>query len=872
MNEIFITKDALISRFAAAIDSPEQVSYSFLIGAGFSRSAGVPLAKEIVGILSSLKCAKLQRKPRKASELPDLVKAVLQKKFTPEEAIQQLTTLVPALAGLDYSKIYTQLFDDRQLFPNDLRSQASFIAELLSSAEHISLGWNFESLYLGFLCSKLHNHPRFSIDTILTTNFDNILTNSFSHLGARFRVLDHPQAIADESFKTRYPRLLYLHGRYIHYRVINSDRQIMQLIEGARDERRSQHPRYEAINKSLHHASEGGGLIVIGYDGWEDAVMKVLGRELGKESAFDAGVVWCHYEDRTRIRPELLKLAQETRRIEIVENVSALDVMRILLEAAAISESEVIRRLRTKGASEYTDIRRRWISVQEKRHGMVPLLIEEGKQGPSVSLIEVEKVCEKAFRDSRYSALAFQLLQERLSNIGDTPVDSFADLLRWRAELRVLYSGKPELAIADFYAAAGLSPANDYLVFLGLSDAYRQLGEFQRANLCLNRAYSMIVGRNDPLGVARCQLMDALIRFDLDTDLYNAENLCNAAMPVFEKHGRKDLRSKCFGLLASMCGFNNQGIEGLGFAEMALQDAQESQNRIMECKAREIEGYCLSGLGDFEKAARAFEAARAIAVEGPQYRVLANIDVHLSDVRFCQEDTDETFKLLSEAIEYFTFIGDAKSQEEAILTRQFDSMQMVNRSSLEEVAQLALGVLAFERFGDEAQSASQWLLVVAVVVRLKNRRNLADVVSQATDRAHQLAMNFESKWRASVGQGDRDPNSRERHTRLVSHVWQQALVAQLLAGLRMQGAVDEDEDSKLKKVYGDLIIHCRFGYASRVTEVLVAILAYTLFRRTRISSEILPKFRDIDLRQSSANDVQAFCSAKGYWSFRGLVE
>ncbi|HEX3129524.1 MAG TPA: SIR2 family protein [Thermoanaerobaculia bacterium] len=875
-DDIFLSKEALIAQFADAMSSAGQVSYSFLLGAGFSKSAGIPLARDIAAILANYKIAKVRR----ANEtLTEIIRRVLQEKDAWPQAAQALTSVLgPSFLTGDYSTMYTKLFDDKQIFPLDLRSQTQFVAELLATAEQMSLGWNFESLYLGYLCTRLHNHSSLRINTILTTNFDNVLVNSFSHLDGHFRVLDHPQAITEDTVDTRYPRLLYLHGRYLHYRVINSQRQMEYLLEALKDNHpRGKNHRIEAIIQSLRHASEGGGLIVIGYDGWEDAVMKVLERELANERGFDAGIIWCHYGSRESIRPSVLRLARESYRIKIVPNISALEVMQCLLGATGLSEAEVVRQLQRKGATEHANLRSRWVAVQERRH-QIQNDDEEKDAGVSVQvgMEEVERVCKRAQKDSRFSSLAFELLRESLSSMEEVPVSTFSKLVRWRAELRVLYSGKPLLALADFYAILGMEPKDEVLIFLGLAEAYRQLGEHHKARICLARAYTAEELNHDEILLARCQFMDAQIRFESQTDIFNAERLCAEAESTFQQGQRLDLRAKCFVLRASMYAFNYQGNEGLGFAQRALDDAKDSGDRLIECKARLVEGYCYSTLSDFEQAARAFEEGRNIAVEGPQYRILASINLHLSDVKFAQGHIEEAARLLEEAVEYLRFVADVVRQEQAILTGLFNNVVAKDRAEQEEVDRLVTAVTAFERFEDEAESAGQWLAMVVSLLRLEDRLQWIEIVKRSADRCVQLAMSFEERGHVieqEMATSNVPHSERERHVRLVAHVVQQSIVARLFYNLFGENEETATLKEDVRRDYTSLVNgHGQYGFASRTVEMIAAVIGYEIARRNLLPIESVLRYKpSAGPEVFSSTEVEAFCRAKGGWYFSAFL-
>jgi tetratricopeptide (TPR) repeat protein len=113
--------------------------------------------------------------------------------------------------------------------------------------------------------------------TIFTTNFDPLLQRSLQLVNVLYHVSDRPWNIADpqsaESFDTVH--LVYTHGSVYQYDVLNTPEEIARAKE--RNAER------------LRGYFEGHGVIVLGYSGWDDAVM----RALSDCRRFEHSLYWC---------------------------------------------------------------------------------------------------------------------------------------------------------------------------------------------------------------------------------------------------------------------------------------------------------------------------------------------------------------------------------------------------------------------------------------------------------------------------------------------------------------------------------------------------------------------------------------------------
>src|SRR2546423_622343 len=210
---------------------------TFLVGAGFSKSAGIPLASEIVKDLRT----EGQTNPflRTAGQPPDGTSEyafLMEKLGSPKERANRV-------------KKYVDLALDAQ--------------------SRLKINWSH--LLLATLVEKGYVHR------LLTTNFDPLIVEALAVTGQPIRSYDL-NTTGKYSPGTLDPAtVIYLHGQMHSLFLVNSPDEMERL--------RSIYP------KALQEAVQDSILIVLGYSGDCDPVLD----SLAELPNFPRGLWWCHY-------------------------------------------------------------------------------------------------------------------------------------------------------------------------------------------------------------------------------------------------------------------------------------------------------------------------------------------------------------------------------------------------------------------------------------------------------------------------------------------------------------------------------------------------------------------------------------------------
>ncbi len=211
----------------------------FLIGAGCSRSAGIPLAAEIVD-----ECM-IKLTERYSN---DTVIAT-----NPDAAFLWLKENGHIPGDIDRPNLYGYLFE---LHFQDPTEQQVIV---LSTIEKGTKAINWSHLCLGELVRQGYIH------TVLTTNFDQLALEGIIRADILPVVADGIEALARLSGKPRYPQVAYLHGSMHTYRPLNSAIAVRNtdqdlLVKGA-------------LYNILRECSL---FVIVGYGGGEEGVMSLL--------------------------------------------------------------------------------------------------------------------------------------------------------------------------------------------------------------------------------------------------------------------------------------------------------------------------------------------------------------------------------------------------------------------------------------------------------------------------------------------------------------------------------------------------------------------------------------------------------------------
>ena len=132
--------------------------------------------------------------------------------------------------------------------------------------------------YLVSLCEKDDRY----FDTIYTTNFDDLINDSFYQFGHDRPVLcAHDSSVKSLSIHTNRPKIIKLHGDYLYDDIKVTNIETTQLEKN--------------INSKFREFSKDFGLITIGYAGNDLSIMNAIEQliEDKEEDYFSNGIYWC---------------------------------------------------------------------------------------------------------------------------------------------------------------------------------------------------------------------------------------------------------------------------------------------------------------------------------------------------------------------------------------------------------------------------------------------------------------------------------------------------------------------------------------------------------------------------------------------------
>jgi NAD-dependent SIR2 family protein deacetylase len=208
----------------------------FLIGAGCSRSAGIPLSREIA--------------KDAATDLARMYSNEAFKSNDPDQALEWLKCNGKVNKEQLWDDLYGELFEAHYKDPREQQ------ARIINAIER---GDSAITPLLGELVRRCYVH------TILTTNFDQLVLQGIVRTGILPVVADGIESLTRIDSRPRYPQVVYLHGSMHTYNLRNSRSAVADT----------------ALSKSLHRAlydllRDSTVTVIAGYAGGEEGVMQLL--------------------------------------------------------------------------------------------------------------------------------------------------------------------------------------------------------------------------------------------------------------------------------------------------------------------------------------------------------------------------------------------------------------------------------------------------------------------------------------------------------------------------------------------------------------------------------------------------------------------
>ena len=272
-----------------------ETPFTWLIGAGMSISAGMPLAVDIGWrILLFHYLWKERSRPWKqeadaslayAEDLDDFMAWYEAKDAVNDSLLKLLKENAEAWMrtkdGLhdvtsEKADFYPEVF--RTFLRNEV-NQHRFLTRIFRQGK----GVNIAHLALAGI---LRDHSDYG-STVFTTNFDDLLLKALLYLDHTARVHGDLLALEQTYLKHTYPQIVHLHGRHTSYRTASTAEQMRSL---------------DAVIKSAFTSQiRNSHLIVVGYSGWDDFVMQTLHGWKDDRSLLKGDLYWVPFKSEDHL-------------------------------------------------------------------------------------------------------------------------------------------------------------------------------------------------------------------------------------------------------------------------------------------------------------------------------------------------------------------------------------------------------------------------------------------------------------------------------------------------------------------------------------------------------------------------------------------
>jgi hypothetical protein len=266
----------LTSTFCAR---PQQ--FAWFIGAGTSAAAGLPTAWDITW---DLKRRYYSREENQDISRQDVQLAAVRTRI-------QSYMLSKGFPDEGDPGEYTTYFD--KVFGQDKERQRQYLTAILSEDKvTLSIG----NRVLGALLATGRTRA------VFTTNFDTVVERAVAEVAGRSVAAYHLEGAASASralSNEEYPFYCKLHGDFRH-----------ETIRNLRDDLKTQN---EDLSRALLTAVNRFGLIVAGYSGRDESVMRLLGSALSTPNPYPQGLFWTGMK-KAPVLPAVTDLIENAKR------------------------------------------------------------------------------------------------------------------------------------------------------------------------------------------------------------------------------------------------------------------------------------------------------------------------------------------------------------------------------------------------------------------------------------------------------------------------------------------------------------------------------------------------------------------------------
>ena len=274
---------------AKQIDQVEFTSYfcarpqnfAWFLGAGTSRSAGLPMATDIIW---DLKRQYYCREENQDIERQDIQNEAVQARI---QSFMDARGFPEQWADNEYATYFEKFFG------TDKERQRRYFRFILSD-ENVSLSVGNRVLG-GLIASGLTK-------VVFTTNFDSVVEKSVAEVGEMSIAAFHLEGshAANEALNNEeFPIYCKLHGDFRYENIKNLPADLVK--------------QNEKLGTCLLNAANRFGFVVAGYSGRDASIMRLLRNVLEGDNAFPHGLFWTGLKGGV-VHPAVERLLQEARR------------------------------------------------------------------------------------------------------------------------------------------------------------------------------------------------------------------------------------------------------------------------------------------------------------------------------------------------------------------------------------------------------------------------------------------------------------------------------------------------------------------------------------------------------------------------------
>ena len=324
VSNVIRTNEAWRASRGAPSDNMAGPLFTFLIGAGFSISAGVPSTRHLVAALEEWE---KHREKTFNQVLDDTAETDAQEAADrrTQRYFHLMQKILPnAPARHDFITTVVRWAASRQV---QMNPESILLASILVNGIGTKFCLDPQKTALHWLARSFAQH-------VFTTNFDEVLPTTFHYGNQSAEVIDIP-GTGLLRVPAEYPTIVYLHGRHLHYDIRTTPEDLC--FEPSEPERWR-----EQLFHTFRDLLKTTGLIVIGYSGAEDLVMKCIEEALDDPAGLPHGLWWAVHRKESSVSDRVRELISKYDRAHYLEpEADAEEIMKLLCGEIGINDLDV---------------------------------------------------------------------------------------------------------------------------------------------------------------------------------------------------------------------------------------------------------------------------------------------------------------------------------------------------------------------------------------------------------------------------------------------------------------------------------------------------------------------------------------------------